>query len=187
MGDLALSIAASGLDAQQTAMDTISENLTNANTPGYVSETTQLTANPGGDLLGVGDGVRVAGVTQNNDGLLTTNALQSQAVLAQSTSLQQVLQGAQAVFPEPGSSGISADLSAFWQSWDAVSQDPSNPAPRTQVVDLAQNLASDFQQAAQQLGNLQGNAQAQVTSSVAQANTMLQQVATLNKQIVAVA
>ena len=34
MGDLALNIAASGLDAQQTAMDTISENLTNANTPG---------------------------------------------------------------------------------------------------------------------------------------------------------
>ena len=43
MGDLALSIAASGLDAQQTAMDTISENLTNASTPGYVVESAQLT------------------------------------------------------------------------------------------------------------------------------------------------
>ncbi|HEY7948782.1 MAG TPA: flagellar hook-associated protein FlgK, partial [Acidimicrobiales bacterium] len=182
-----LNIAASGLNAQQTAMDTISENLTNANTPGYVSESAQLTANAGGDLLGVGDGVRVVGVTQNADALLQTNAQQTQGVLSQSSSLQQVLQGAQAVFPEPGSSGISADLSAFWQAWDGISQDPSNPAPRTQVVDLAQNLASDFQQAAQQLGNLQGNAQAQVTSSVAQANTMLQQVATLNKQIVAVA
>ncbi len=187
MGDLALNIAASGLNAQQTAMDTISENLTNANTPGYVSESAQLTANAGGDLLGVGDGVRVVGVTQNADALLQTNAQQTQGVLSQSTSLQQVLQGAQAVFPEPGSTGISADLAAFWQAWDGISQDPSNPAPRTQVVDLAQNLATDFQQAASQLGNLQGNAQAQVTSSVAQANTMLQQVATLNKQIVAVA
>ncbi|HVC71224.1 MAG TPA: flagellar hook-associated protein FlgK [Acidimicrobiales bacterium] len=186
MGDLALNIAASGLNAQQTAMDTISENLTNANTPGYISEAAQLTANPGGDLLGVGDGVRVVGVTQNTDGLLITNAQQSRAVLSQSTSLQQVLQGAESVFPEPGSSGISADLASFWQAWDGISQDPSNPAPRTQVVDLAQNLASDFQQAAEQLGNLQSNAQAQVSSQVAQANTMLRQVASLNTQIAAV-
>ena len=183
MGDLALSIAASGLDAQQTAMDTISENLTNANTPGYVAESAQLTTNPGGDLLGVGDGVRVDGVTQNTDGLLATNALQTQGVLSQSTSLQQILQGAQSVFPVSSSSGISADLSTFWQSWDAISQDPSNPAPRTQVVDLAQNLVSDFQQASQQLTNLQSNAQTQVTTSVTQANSLLQQVATLNGQI----
>src|ERR1700689_2737413 len=110
MGDLALSIAASGLDAQQAAIDTISQNLTNASTPGYVSESAQLTTNPGGDLIGVGDGVRVAGVTQNSDGLLATNALQTQGVLAQSTSLQQILQGAQSTFPVSTTSGISSDL-----------------------------------------------------------------------------
>jgi len=183
MGDLALNIAASGLDAQQTAMDTISQNLTNANTPGYVSESVQLAPNAGGDLLGVGDGVRTVGVTQNSDRLLATNALQTQGILSQTTSLQQILQGAQAVFPEPSSSGISAALSSFWQSWDAISQDPSNPAPRTQVVDQAQNIVSDFQQASQQLSNLEGNAQTQVTAAVTQANTMLQQVASLNVQI----
>jgi flagellar hook-associated protein 1 FlgK len=183
MGDLALNIAASGLDAQQTAMDTISENLTNANTPGYVSESVALASEPGGDLLGVGDGVRTVGVIQNTDGLLATTAQQTQGVLAQTTALQQILQGAQSVFPEPSSSGISADLSSFWQSWDAVSQDPSNPAPRTQVVDLAQNLVSDFQQASQQLGNMQTNAQSQVATSVTQVNSLLAQVATLNQQI----
>jgi flagellar hook-associated protein 1 len=183
MGDLALGIAASGLDAQQAAMDTISENLTNASTPGYVAESAQLTTDPGGDLLGVGDGVRVAGVTQNSDGLLATNALQTQGVLSQSTSLQQILQGAQSVFPVSTTSGISADLTTFWQSWDAISQNPSSAAPRTEVIDDAQNLVSDFQQASQELTDLQNNAQQQVTTSVAQVNTMLQQVATLNGQI----
>ncbi len=51
------------------------------------------------------------------------------------------------------------------------------------MVDDAQNLASDFQQAAQQLANLQHNAQSQVTTSVSQANTMLAQLATLNGEI----
>ena len=186
MSDLALTIAASGLDAQQVAMDTISQNLTNANTPGYVSESAQLTTNPGGDLLGVGDGVRTAGVTQNNDTLLATNAQQTQGALSQSTALQQVLQGAQAVFPEPSSSGIAADLSSFWQSWDAITQNPSSLAPRTETVALAQNAVSDFHQASTQLSNLQANAQTQVTTSVSQVNTILHQVATLNGQITAI-
>jgi len=183
MGDLALNIAASGLNAQQTAMDTISENLTNANTPGYVAESVQLAPEPGGDLLGVGDGVRTVGVTQNSDQLLATNAQQTQGALSQSTSLQQILQGAQSVFAEPSSSGIAADLSNFWQSWDAVNQDPSNPAPRTQIIDRAENLVSDFQQASLQLTNLQDNAQSQVSSAVGHVNTLLQQVASLNVQI----
>ncbi len=183
MGDLALSIAASGLDAQQAAMDTISENLTNASTPGYVAESAQLTTSAGGNVLGVGDGVLVTGVTQNTDGLLATNALQTQGVLSQSTALQQILQGAQSVFPVSTTSGIAPDLSSFWQSWDAISQDPSNPAPRTEVVDAAQNLVSDFQEASQQLSNLQDNAQTQVSTSVTQANSLLKQIASLNGQI----
>lgn len=185
MSDLSLNIAASGLTAQQAAIDTISENLANANTPGYVSETAVLRPNPGGDLLGVGDGVSVTGIDQNGDSLLMTNVLQSQGALSQSTALQQVLQGVEAAFPEPNGSGIANDLSTFWQSWDAVAQDPSNPAPRAQVVDLAQNLATDFNQASTQLDNLEQNAQSQLTSVVGQANTMLAQVASLNQRITA--
>ena len=183
MGDLALSIAASGIDAQQTAMETISENLTNANTPGYVSESVQQAPNPGGDLLGVGDGVRTVAVTRNSDNLLATNAQQTQGTLSQTTSLQQILQGAQSAFSEPSSSGIAAALSSFWQSWDAINQNPSNLAPRTQVVDQAQDLVSDFQQASQQLADLSSNAQSQVATTVSQTNQLLGQIATLNSQI----
>ena len=91
MGDLALSIAASVSTRSRRRWDTISENLTNANTSGCISESAELTAELGGDLFGVGDGVRVVGVRQNGDALLTTNAQQSQGILAQSTALQQIL------------------------------------------------------------------------------------------------
>jgi coproporphyrinogen III oxidase-like Fe-S oxidoreductase len=56
MGDLGLSIAASGLDAQQAVMDTISQNLANASTTGYVAENANITTLPGGDSLGIGAG-----------------------------------------------------------------------------------------------------------------------------------
>ncbi|HYA68896.1 MAG TPA: flagellar basal body protein, partial [Acidimicrobiales bacterium] len=155
MGDLGLSIAASGLDAQQAVMNTISQNLANASTTGYVSENANLTTLPGGDALGIGGGARVDSVTQANDGLLQANAAQTTGALAQATALQQVLSSAQGIFPEPGSNGISAQLSSFWQAWDTLAQDPSNPAGSTQVVNLAHNLTTALSQASGQLTQLQ--------------------------------
>ena len=37
-----LTVGLSGLEAQQTAMDTVGQNVANANTPGYVDEEVQL-------------------------------------------------------------------------------------------------------------------------------------------------
>jgi flagellar hook-associated protein 1 FlgK len=184
MGDMALGIAAGGLDAQQTAMDTIAQNLANANTPGYVKETANLTTLTGDDALGVGGGVQVSAVTQASDGLLAANVQQAQGALAQSTALQQVLSGAQAAFAEPGTNGLSAQLSAFWQSWDGIAQNPSAIAPRTDVVDAAQSIVTTLGQASSQLTQLQTNAASQLGTVVSATNTLLGQVAELNNQIV---
>jgi flagellar hook-associated protein FlgK len=37
-----LTVGLSGLEAQQTAMDTVGQNVANASTPGYVDEEVQL-------------------------------------------------------------------------------------------------------------------------------------------------
>ncbi|HXW33959.1 MAG TPA: flagellar hook-associated protein FlgK [Acidimicrobiales bacterium] len=186
MGDIGLNIAVSGLLAQQAAMDVIAENLANTNTPGYVSETADLVTTPGSDPLGIGDGVTTAAVTQASDGLLQTNLLQAQGAQSLSASLEQALSGVQAAFPEPSETGLAEQLSSFWQAWDGIVQDPSALAPRTAVVDLAQNLASSLQQGAEQLQELQTNSQSQLGNVVDQTNTLLSQVAQLNTQIVAV-
>jgi flagellar hook-associated protein 1 len=186
MGDLALNIAGSGLAASQAAMDVVAENLANTNTPGYVVESPDIVTTPGGDPLGIGDGVTTAGINQASDLLLATNLQQAQGSQSLSTALQQVLQGVQATFPEPSSDGLSSQLASFWQGWDNIAQDPSSLAPRTQVIDLAQNLVSGFQQGASQLSQLENNTQSQLTTAVGQANTLLTQVAQLNQQIVAV-
>lgn len=185
MPNISLNIASTALDAAQTAMDTISQNLSNTNTPGYVAETANLVTNPGGDRLGVGDGVRVTSVSQPADALLEANAHQTEAGLAQTTALQQVLQQAQLAFQEPSSNGLSADLSSFWQGWDQIAANPTDPAARQEVVDGAQTLVSDLNQASQQLTTTEANTSAQLSSVVTEANTALGEVATLNQQITA--
>jgi len=185
MSNIGLDIAASGVNAAQTAMDTIAQNLSNTNTPGYVSETANLTALSSGEQSGVGGGVAVASVTQNNDSLLAANAAQTSAALAQSTALQQTLQQAQLAFGDPSSSsGLGSDLSSFWQSWNQLSTNPTSQADLQAVVDSAQTVTTDLSQASGQLTAASANASSQLTNTVGQANTLLSQVASLNNQIV---
>jgi flagellar hook-associated protein 1 FlgK len=183
VSNIALNIAVTGIDASQAAMDTIAENLSNANTPGYVDETADLIANPGEDFLGVGTGVSVSRISQANDALLAANAQQTSGALAQTTALQQALQQAQSAFPEPSSSGLSATLASFWQDWDNIASNPSSSAPRAAVVDDAQTIVTSLQQASQQLSTTSANATSQLQSLVGTTNTLLSQVAGLNSQI----
>jgi flagellar hook-associated protein 1 FlgK len=94
-----------------------------------------------------------------------------------------VLSQAQLAFQEPSSSGLSASLASFWQSWDQVASNPTSSAARQGVVDQAQTVVADLQQASQQLQTTVGNTQNQLASTVGQANTLLGEMADLNEQI----
>ena len=185
MTDAGFAIAASGLEADRAAMDAIADNLSNVNTPGYASESATLTTTPSGDMLGIGAGVTVLGIDQATDAVLSADNLSASAASASSDALQQVLSTVQSVFPEPGSNGLSAQLSTFWSSWDAIATNPSQTAPRTEVINQAENLASTLNQESAQLTQTANDASTQVGTTVTAVNTLLGQVAALNQSIVA--
>ena len=184
MSDSGLSIAASGLEADRSAMDAIANNLSNVNTPGYAAESANLTTSASYDALGVGSGVTVLNIGQASDAMLSADALSASASSAGSSALQQVLTTVQNVFPEPGSNGISAQLATFWSSWDAVASNPSETAPRTEVINQAQNIASALNQASAELTQTASTTTSQVSSNISEVNTLLTQVAALNQSIV---
>ncbi len=185
MSDNGFAIAASGLEADRAAMDTIANNLSNVNTPGYASESPVLTTTAAGDVLGVGAGVTVLNVSQANDAVLAADNLAASASAAGSSALQQTLTSIEGIFPEPGSNGLSAQLSTFWSSWDAIATNPSETAPRTEVINQAENIATTLNQATAQLTQTSNDTSTQIASNVGQVNTLLGQVAALNQSIVA--
>ncbi len=185
MADNGFAIAASGLEADRAAMDTIANNLSNVNTPGYASESPVLTTTPAGDQLGIGAGVTVLNVSQANDAVLAADNLAASAAAAGSSALQQTLTSIQSIFPEPGSNGLQAQLSTFWSSWDAIATNPSETAPRTEVINQAENIATTLNQATAQLTQTSNDTSTEIASNVGQVNTLLGQVASLNQSIVA--
>ncbi|MHB1599596.1 MAG: FlgK family flagellar hook-associated protein, partial [Acidimicrobiales bacterium] len=170
--DQGLSIAISGLNASMAQIDATTQNIANSQTPGYVTESATLAALPGGGTVDVGGGVQVTSIAQANDLLLSANNLQAQGALSNLGALQQVLTGIESVFPlgqnssasttQSANTSIAGQLSNFWSAWDAVAQDPSSLAPRTQIVDMAQGLATSLNEAATQLGQLATNTASQL-------------------------
>jgi flagellar hook-associated protein 1 len=193
----ALGIGVSSLNADMTAIDTISENVANAQTPGYVNESADLSALPGGSVEGVGSGVEVTTIAQATNALLAANNRQAQGALSNLSATQETLTAIENIFPlatqaptattaSTASASISGQLATFWSSWDAIAENPSSQAPRVEVLDDAQGLVTALHEAATQLSQITQNTVAQLTEQVQQVNTLLQQVASLNQSIMTV-
>ena len=182
MSGSGMGIALSGLDASQVGLDVVSQNISNANTPGYIAESANFTAvqDP---LSLVGGGVQVASVSQLSDQFQKTIELNANAQQAYATQTQSILNQVMTVFQEPATNGISEQLANFWSSFDQVANNPTNLAARSQVISNAQNLANTFNQDSTTLQNLASATSSSIQSQVTTLNSELSTLASLNGAI----
>jgi len=180
----ALSIATQSLMVQQEALQVTANNIANANAPGYSREVLDLTENPPvpQGSLWFGTGVNASMVESIRDQLLELRIYdetqQQGNAQAQSTALQQV----EALFRDP-TQGIGSDLTAFFNSINQLSTDPTSIPLRQSVLTAANNLANDLHSTVAQLNTIQRNLDLNVTQSVNQINQLTTQIAALNGQI----
>ncbi len=179
-----LSIALSALAVSQQALATTSNNVANANTPGFSRQRPVLAA---GDPVvegsfSYGTGVVLQKIESLRDPILEIQLNQeTQQQSKLNTSLAQ-LQQIQTQFGS-ASSGIGADISNFFNSLQQLAPDPSNLALRQSVLTAAGNLATDFNTTAQNLQTQRSNLGLNVVQSVGEVNTLTAQIARIDQQI----
>jgi len=189
MGSLSasLNIAAQSLDAEQTAIQTTTNNIANVNTPGYSREVANFEDNPPVEIgnLTLGSGVDISQVTSLRDAVLDLRVNQETQQQGALNSLVSSGQQIQSLFNETSGAGLQAPLTAFFNSLSALSANPSDPSTRQAVLTAAQNLASAFNQTSNNLTQIQQGEDLSVTQSVSQINTLTSQLAAVNVQVVA--
>jgi flagellar hook-associated protein 1 len=183
MADL-LSTSVSGLLAFQQALDTTSNNIANASTPGYSVETANLKELPGQTSAGgyVGSGVTVDGITRSYSELLSQQVRTSQSGYSSLNTL--ATQAAQVDNLLSGSStGISAGLQSFVNALQTLSSSPSSSAARQALLSQAQALAQQLTGYDAQMSQYGGTLEQQISGDVTQVNTLASGIASLNTQI----
>lgn len=186
MGGLTTSllVGVQALDATQAALEATSNNISNANTPGYTREVAEFSENAenvSGDTV-TGGGVTLDGVQSVRDELLNLQIQQQTSLQSSADTESSSLQQIQTYFASTGND-IASTLSAFSSSLAQLSANPSNSAVQQTVLSAGQNLAQSFNTTAQGLASAQTDADQEVTSTVAQINSLTQQIAQLNQQL----
>jgi flagellar hook-associated protein 1 FlgK len=185
MGDM-LNTAVSGLMAFQQELDTTSNNISNANTPGYSRETTDLVSVPGpyiGDLS-IGDGVQVSSVQRVYDQTVASQVVSATSAYNQ---LNTFSTQAAAVDNLLGSTtaGLSTQLQSLVSALQTVANSPTSSASRQAFLSQAQQLVSSLQNDDSSLQSLQSQTNTQLTSDASEVTSLGQSIATLNQQIMA--
>lgn len=185
MSDVGLYTALSGLQADQVALDAISQNIANVNTPGYVRTTVQMSAVP---IAGVDSGVQVSALTQVNDPTLAAASTSAAGTSAYSAANAATLSSVENAFPEPSTTGLSSQLSTLWSDIDAAGNAAGSSTAATAnaaVVAQASTVAATLRSTATQLQQVADSAKSSASSLITRDNALLKQVASLNSQIAA--
>jgi len=181
---LVYNIGISAVQANQAALQTISNNIANANTPGYhrqqvtLAETSPILQNN----LQFGTGVTVASiqrvVNSAADSALTLNLSQSNSTQAK----LDVVRSIEGLFT-PASGSLTDTVNQFFDNVDALSARPEDGTLRREVISAAQNLAQQISSLNSGLDQLQQQQAARIDETVGRINQIASQIAALNKQI----
>ena len=179
-----LAIALSSLAVSQQEMETTSNNVANANTPGYTREVPVVTAGDPVEIgsLSMGTGVVFDKIESLRDPMLQIQINQATQQNSELNASLSQLQQIQTQFAS-STSGIGADISNFFNSLQQLSPDPSDLTLRQGVLTAADTLASDFNNAASSLQGQRSNIDQNVAQSVTQVNSLTAQIASVDQQI----
>ena len=178
-----LSQAASGIDSVTRRLAVVSQNVANANTPGYSREVLPVSSFVGD---GVGYGVRSGVATRIVDDALQTDLFASGADVAAGQARQSALSAVDAASGAPGSGqDLASLLGSLRDAYSTLGNDPSSETQQRQVANQAAALARGINTLGNAISGQRQLAQDNLGDAVDQANAALRTVGALSKQIVA--
>jgi flagellar hook-associated protein 1 len=176
----ALSTALAGLQVSQQALQVVSGNVANAQTPGYVNET--LTQSSTG--TGTQTSVRSTAIDRTLDTLVQTQLQQATSGGAFADQLSSMYQQLQSIYGQPGSStGLDTLFNNFTAALQTLASSPSSFSAQSGAVNSAQLLTQQLNTMSNGIQSLRQSAEQGIGADVQSANSDLQQIASINQQV----
>jgi flagellar hook-associated protein 1 len=169
----------------QQAITVTSNNIANANTPGYADESVELSTQvpQSAGATAIGAGVEVAGITRAVNEVNNSQLNSSQGTLGSLNALQTYTTQIDNVIGTTAG-GVSTALQNYYSGWSTVANNPTSTASRQALLGDASAVANAFQTTNTQLQNLNTAINTGITSDVSQINSLATSISSLNQQIV---
>ena len=159
MTDL-LGIGASALNAYQSALSAVGENVANAQTPGYARRQIVLQEST---VVGTGDiayrpqltfnGVDAVGVSRAWDDFKAGEARSATSAAGRADVRQQWLGSVESALDD-GPSGVGSAMTSFFTAASSLASDPGDPLGRGALLSALDNVAGAFRNGGQALSRI---------------------------------
>jgi flagellar hook-associated protein 1 len=178
----ALSNAASGLSVSGRLADTISNNVSNAMTPGFGRRVTEVSSLA---LGGYGSGARISGTARTENPFLTAERRGMDASLGAAGTLSDAFERLMATLGEPGSAtALATRATALETALMSATASPQSQTVLAAAVDAAGRVADAVNGIAAETQRLRTETDAEINRQVGQVNAALEAVSDLNAKIV---
>jgi flagellar hook-associated protein 1 FlgK len=176
-----MNIATSGMNAAQTQLRVVSDNVSNVNTPGYVRK---IADQQSWASQGVGAGVEIARIRLATDRFLQAASPNASADAGRQTVRYELYDRIQSMFGDPGAnSGFFSQIDSVFAAFAASAQDATSGPARQEAIWKTQGLFDEAARINAQIQSVREDADARIKSAVETANSLLEQIEKLNVEI----
>lgn len=179
-----LNVGTRALMVNQTALQTVGNNIANVNTVGYSRQTVVTRAVEGQGTGGgyVGKGVQLVTIERAYSSFLTQQAQLTNSVAAADAMRAGQLLQLEDLFPA-GDAGIGAAVNDMLNAFADVSTAPTDMTARSVVLQRADETATRFRDLSSKIDDMAYGARRQLADSVSAINDLAQRLAKVNGQI----
>ena len=181
-----LNNATKGLNVQQSALQTTSHNISNANTEGYSRQKVNMVADNPYTLGGIGQlgtGVRIASIDRIVDPYVNNQLRNENSSLEMYNKKSEVLGQLEGIFNEPSTTGLNNNLSKVFASWTYLGSNPELATAKTMVAQNVETFTDTLHHMSNQIDSLHEDTVQDIEKNVIDFNAKVQQLDSLNQQI----
>ncbi len=176
-----LNNALAGLNVSQQSLAVLSQNIANVNTPGY---SRQVISQSAVYLDGQGAGVSIAEITRKVDEYLARSVQGQMSVAGMAELINDYNTRVQIMMGQPGAqNSIDSYVNNFFNALQSLAQTPQDSTLQRTTVNAGVALASQAQQLATSLRDLQFQADQDISNAIGIINNSLDNIAALNVTI----
>lgn len=179
-----LNIGVSALGANKTALNTISHNIANVNTPGYSRQSVAFESIPGQDRGRgfIGRGVQTSTVLRHYSQMLDRQSNAANATSAADAARLDGLNRMQDIF-SGGEEGLGAAINSMMNALADMQSAPTDATARNVALTRMSELAARFRAAGMSLDEQEYSVRQEIANDAALLTGLAAEVATLNGQI----
>ncbi len=173
------------LFANQNALAVTSQNIANANTPGYTRQEAVLEAHRplDGQPGQIGTGVTVTEIRRVVDRFVENQITSGNSNLGQLQTKEQFLRRVESIFTDTQGTGINQAFSDLFAAMQDLSTNPQSQPERIILLERSQALTQMFATTDARLQQIRTDTNSEISGAINNINSLAVQIADLNGQI----